>query len=207
MKLQISFDFSDLNQALSIASEVAPYADIIEVGTILIYNHGTEAIRQFKQACPDTIILADTKIVDCSKEVIETFAQTGVNWITVMAGSSVDTIHTATTTSHNENIKIMLDLVDANSFGQSALEAKNLGVDALLFHLPYNDKESLTFLDQWDMIRGNTDLPIFVSAEITRDTIHDIIAINPYAIIIGKAITNAENPAAEAQYFAGLIKK
>lgn len=207
MKLQISFDLPDLNSAVAIASEVAEYADIIEVGTILIYHHGTEAIKQFKQACPNKIILADTKIVDQAKEVIDSLAHTDVAWITVMAGSSTDTIHAATTAARNANIKVMLDLIDSNSIGQSALEAKNLGVDALLFHQPYSEKESLVFLDQWDMIRGNTNLPIFISAQINRENIHDILAIKPDAIVIGAAITNAENPVTEAQYFAELIKK
>ena len=121
MKLQISFDLSDLDAAVSIASEVAQYADILEVGTILIYNHGTEAITRFKEACPDSVILADTKIVDRPKEIVETFAQSGAQWITVMAGSSKDTIHAATTAAHNANIKVMLDLIDSSSIGQSAL--------------------------------------------------------------------------------------
>jgi 3-keto-L-gulonate-6-phosphate decarboxylase len=207
MKLQISFDLPDLDTSVSIASQVAPYADILEIGTILIYNHGTDAITRFKQACPDSVILADTKIVDRSKEIVESFAHAEAQWITVMAGSSTDTIHAATTAAHNANIKVMLDLIDSNSLGQSALEAKNLGVDALLFHQPYSNKESLVFLDQWDMIRGNTTLPIFISAKINRDNVHEIIAVNPDGIIVGAAITGAESPAAQAEYFAGLVGK
>jgi 3-hexulose-6-phosphate synthase len=126
------------------------------VGTILIYHHGTNAIKQFKEAFPDKVILADTKIVDRGKEVVELFADAGADWITVMAGTSSNVIHATTTAAHNANIKVMLDLIGSDSVGQSALEAKNLGADALLFHQPYTEAESLVFLDKWDMIKGNT---------------------------------------------------
>ena len=207
MKLQISFDLIDLDKAVAIGSEVAQYADIIEIGTILIYGHGISAVSRFKESFPDKIILADTKIVDRGKEVAELFADAGADWITVMAGTSSHVIHATTTAAHNANVKVMLDLIDSDSIGQSALEAKNLGVDALLFHQPYSETESLLFLDKWDMIKGNSNLPIFVSAKINRENVDKIAALNPDGIIVGLAITEAEDSAQEAHYFAELVSK
>src|SRR3989337_2709256 len=195
MKLQISFDLIDLDKAISIGSKVAQYVDIIEVGTILIYHHGTKAIKRFKEAFPDKVILADTKIVDRGKEVVDLFADAGADWITVMAGTSHHVIHATTTAAHSANIKVMLDLIDSDSVGQSALEAKNLGVDALLFHQPYSETESLVLLDKWDMKKGNTSLPIFVSAKINRDNVDKILALRPDVIIVGLSITDAEHSA------------
>lgn len=146
MKLQISFDLIDLDKAIAIGSEVAQYADIIEVGTILIYHHGIAAVERFKSAFPDKIILADTKIVDRGKEVAELFAGAGADWITVMAGTSQHVIHATTTAAHNANVKVMLDLIDSDSVGQSALEAKNLGADALLFISHIARQNRLRFL-------------------------------------------------------------
>lgn len=207
MKLQISFDIVDLDKALAIAHDVAQYADIIEIGTILIYNHGIQAVTQFKNKFPEKTILADTKIVDRGKEVAELFSQAGADWITVMAGTSQHVIHATTTAAHNNNTKVMLDLIDSSSIGQSAMEAKNLGINALLFHQPYSEQESLLFLDKWDMIKGNTDLPIFISAKINRENVNKIISIKPDTIIVGAQITGAQDNAQEAQYFANLVNK
>src|ERR1700692_1353021 len=110
MKLQISFDLTDLDKAIAIGTEVAQYADIIEVGKILIYHHGVTAVRRVKEVFPDKVILADTKIVDRGKEVADLFATAGADWITVMAGTSPHVIHATTTAAHGENIKVMLDL-------------------------------------------------------------------------------------------------
>lgn len=207
MKLQISFDIVDLEKALTIAHQIAPYIDIFEVGTLLIYQHGIHAIKKFKESLPNKVILADAKIADRGKETVSLFAHAGADWITVMAGTSKNVVHSACIAAQSFGVKIMLDLLDASSAAQSALDAKTLGAHALLFHQPSDDKESLTFLDKWDMIKGNTTLPVFVSAKIKRDIIHDIMDIKPDGIIIGKSIIESENPVQEVQFFRELIAK
>ncbi|UNE35419.1 orotidine 5'-phosphate decarboxylase [Vermiphilus pyriformis] len=207
MKLQIAFDITDLERALDIAHKVSEYTNIIEIGTPLLYTHGIKAVEKFRNAFPKKALLADTKIIDRSKETITAFAHAGADWMTVMAGTSKNVIHTACTVASSLNKKIMLDLLDAGSLGQSAMEAKNLGVDALLFHEPYDEQESLLLLDKWEMVRGNTTLPIFVSAKIKRETINSIISIHPDGIVIGRAIVEADNPVQEAEYFYNLINQ
>jgi 3-keto-L-gulonate-6-phosphate decarboxylase len=207
MKLQISFDTHDLELALSTAHHVANYADILEVGTLLIYKNGLKAIEQFRAAFPKKTILADCKIVDRAREAVTQFAQAGADWITVMAGTSKDVIHLSCSTADKFNVKVMLDLIDSCSFGQSALEAKNLGVSALLFHQPHDEQEPLTFLDKWDMVRGNSQLPIFVSGKIKKETIEEVLNVKPDGLVIGKSIVESDNPQQEAQFFYELISK
>ncbi len=207
MKLQISFDMTDLDKAINVASQVADYADILEVGTLLIYTHGIKAVEQFKKTFPSKTILADTKIIDRGKEAVTVLANAGADWITVMAGTSKDVIHSVSKAAHDLNVKVMMDLLDSSSLGQSAMEAKNLGANALLFHQPYDEKESLIFLDKWEMVKGNSALPVFVSAKIKRETINKIINIKPDGIIIGRSITLADNPQAEAAFFHEIISQ
>lgn len=207
MKFQISFDLNDLDKAIEIANKVVQYADILEVGSILIYKYGVKSIEEFKKNFPDKTILADIKIIDRSKPSVTLMSEAGADWITVMAGTSKEVIHMACKTAHSLGKKIMLDLIDSDSPGQSALDAKSLGADALLFHSPYDEEKPLVFLDDWDMIIGNTELPVFVSAKINRDNINDIIQLDPSGIIIGKAIVGADNPEEEAKFFHDLIKK
>lgn len=207
MEVQISFDIPNLELALSIAKQVSPYCDIIEIGTILIHKYGTHAIEEFKKTLDDKTLLVDSKIVDRGKNAATLFAQYGADWITVMAGTSNDVIHTVCTTAKSFGTKVMLDLLDSKAPGQSAMEAKNLGVDAVLFHQPHDEKEELLFLDSWDMIRGNTELPIFISAKINRNNIDHIIALKPAGIVIGRSISEADNPIKEAEFFFELIKK
>ena len=204
MKLQIAFDLTDLSKALEIARHVEEHADIFEVGTLLLYKHGIHAVEQFKEKFPRKPIFADSKIVDRGKEAATVIACAGADWISVMAGAANEVIHAACTAAHQANARVMLDLVDAVSVGQSALEAKNMGVDALMFHQAYDEKDALILLDKWEMVRGNSNLPIFVSAKITRSTVTTITAIKPDGIIIGKSIIDAEFPAEEAAFYRSL---
>lgn len=207
MKFQIAFDTSDLDQAIEIAKKVWQYSDILEIGTLLIYKHGIQAVQRFREEFPQKTLLADTKIIDRGKEVTAVMASAGADWITVMAGTGKEVIHSTATMAHQSNVKVMLDLVDASSIGQSAMDAKNLGVDALLFHQAYDEKDALILLDKWEMARGNTTLPIFVSAKITRTSIFTILNIKPDGIIIGKSIIDADDPAQEAEFFYNLCHK
>lgn len=207
MKLQIAFDLTDLSKAVEIAGQVQEHADIFEVGTLLLFKHGVKAIEEFKKQFPQKVILADTKIVDRGKEAASTTASAGADWITVMAGTGHEVIHAACTAAHQANAKVMLDLIDASSLGQSALEAKNMGIDALMFHQAYDEKDALILLDKWEMVRGNTNLPIFISAKITRSTILTITSIKPDGIIVGKSIIDADSPEQEAAFYKQLCSE
>lgn len=207
MKLQVSFDSTDLQKAIEIAHAIQKDADVLEVGSLLIYKYGDEAVKAFRLAFPQKTILADAKIIDRSQPAVTLFAQAGADWITVMAGAGPTTIHTACTVAHEQGKKIMLDLADASSLGQSALEAKSFGADALVFHKPSIEDQHILLNERWDMVQGNSSLPIFISAHVTRDSINEIMSLNPAGIVIGSAITGAANPAEEIAFFAGVMGK
>ena len=49
MKMHIAFDMPDLERALSLAHSLAEYADAFEIGLLLIYKYGEQAIKEFKK--------------------------------------------------------------------------------------------------------------------------------------------------------------
>ncbi|MBA3751611.1 orotidine 5'-phosphate decarboxylase [Candidatus Dependentiae bacterium] len=206
MKIQISFDITDLDRALEVARLVEPQADIFEIGSLLIYKYGEHAVKRFREEFPQKTLLADAKIVDRSKDAVALFAQAGADWITVMAGISRGIIHTACTTAHSMGKKVMLDLSDSSSLGQSALEAKSLGVDALFFYKPTTPDDQVPFLDRWEMVKGNTQLPIFIGGTITRKNVSETLSLGAAGIVIGSSIIEAENIQEEMESFATTIK-
>lgn len=198
MKLQISFDQLDIDKSIDIAKKVEKYADILEVGSLLIYKYGDFAVKKFKETFPNKIILADAKIVDRAKDSINLFASAGADWITVLSGANKTVIQSASMVAHELGKKIMLDLLDSTSLGQSALEAKSLGVDAIVFHKPIVDGEQLSFMDKWEMVKGNTNLPVYIHAQITKENIADLLSLGAAGLIVTSLVSSAIDPEEEA---------
>lgn len=205
MKLQISFDINDLEKALLIAKQVYKFADILEVGSTLINKYGLESVKRFKKEFPEKTIYADVKLVDRIEDTIIDYAKIGANYISILAGTTNNIIHTGTQIAHENNCKIALDLVDSRSLGQSAMDSKALDIDSIIFHGPHEAENLEVLLEEWENVSGNTDTPIFI-AGITKENIKKIISLNPEGIIIGTEITHAASPEKEAEFFKNLLK-
>lgn len=207
MKLLIAFNLLDIERALSVARSVKEFADFFVIGPLLIYKYGVAAVERFKEAVPDIPLIVEAQLLERPQETVKLFSDAGASWITVMAGTDATIITTAGSTARQENSNILLDLADAISVGQSARDAKRFGASALSMHRSSSGDSRTTFLDQWEMVKGNTELPVFISANISRDNVGEILGLEPAGIIIGTSIIRAEDPIEEAKYFAELIKK
>ncbi len=206
MKLLVSFNLLDLETALTIARSIEQQVDLFTVGPLLLHKYGVDAVKRFKEALPKVPLIAEAQVLEYPQEAISLFSDAGADWISVMAGAGPKVITTACSTARNKGTKIMVDLADASSAGQSALDAKRFGADALTFHRPSVDDDRVSFIDQWHMVKGNTELPIFVSAHVSRQNVGEILGLEPAGIIIGSSIVDKDNPLEEALYFSELIK-
>ncbi|MBD3231254.1 hypothetical protein GF322_01185 [Candidatus Dependentiae bacterium] len=206
MKLQISFDLANLDQCIEIAEKVVQYADILEVGSSLVLKEGIKAVEIFKKQFPQKEIFADIKLVDRIDGTIKNYADAGASYVTILAGTSNAIIQEASQLAHSRNIKIALDLVDSYSIGQSAMDAKALDIDLIIFHGPYESSRVTEILEEWQSVRGNTNLPIYIAGGINKTNIDKILSFKPQGIIIGEAITKSDNPTKEAEFFKSLLK-
>jgi len=205
MKLHFTYNMTDLSQALKIAEQTAQYADVIGVGSLLIFKEGVNAIKAFKTAFPDKEIFAETKIVDKADEAVSIMAQAGASYVSVLAGTFNASIKKAITTARNFNIKIALDLLDAQSLGQAAMDAKSLGADLLILHHAPQVDENNDLASIWHDVRDNTSVDIFLTGKIDISNFLDIARLRPQGITIGSPITQAENPTQAAQLFRSML--
>ncbi len=110
-------------------------------------------------------------------------------------------IRQAVVYAHKLGLKCYLDLIGSQSLTQNALDAADLGVDALQVHYQLSFTSSDSVSEQWEMLRANTTLPIFISTGINRNTITQATNLNPAGLIIGGSITEHTDPKTEVQYF------
>ncbi len=118
MKLHISYNHPDLNQAIEIAHQTAEFADIIGIGSLLLFKEGVKAVKLFKSTFPNKEIFAEAKIIEKAPDAVSMLAQAGASYISVLAGALHGTIKKAVETARLFDAKIALDLLDAHSIGQ-----------------------------------------------------------------------------------------
>lgn len=205
MKLHISYNFVELSQALEIAQQTAEFADILGVGSLLLFKEGVKAIKTFKSTFPDKEIFAEANIAEKADEAVSMLASAGANYISVLSGVYHNTIKKAVETAKAFDAKIALDLLDSHSPGQSALDAKALGASSIILHRTHTPSEAVDIENEWQNVKENTKLPLFVTGKIDEANFEQILDLKPQGIIIGSAITKSENPAKLASYFKSLM--
>ena len=204
MKLQIAFDTFDLPSCLAIAKDVEPFADSFQLRPSLLLKNGITAIEEFKSAFPNKQLFVETQIINYPQDIVPMCLKAGADWVSVMAGTSKQVIHGVSTFANQKNKFVILDLTDTNLIGQAAMDARKLGVDGIIYHTTCNNQTNF-IIEEWEDLKGNTNLPIFIDTQVDRTNINFIISLNPDVIIIGKSITQAPSPQQEASFYAGLL--
>lgn len=208
MKLQLALNLLDLQQCIDIARTTDQYTDSLQIGSSLLLKYGIRALEEIRTEFPNKEIFAETQIINHGQDISSMSIKAGANWISVMAGTSKEVIHAVASFASQKNKSVILDLFDASSIGQSAMDARKLGVQALLYHNVYNENMESNFaLEEWDDLRGNSNLPIYICGNINRDNIEFIASLKPHTIVIGKTVTQAKNPAEEAEFFFKIIQQ
>ncbi|MBN2267567.1 MAG: orotidine 5'-phosphate decarboxylase [Candidatus Babeliaceae bacterium] len=206
MKLFFSFNHNTIEEALKVAQQTEQWCDAFRIGPVLIFHYGIEIIAEFRKQFPQKMIIAESRIIDHEEEIVSLAARAGSDWISVLADAPQSIIRAACVTAHAARTKVIINLPGANSFGQLVLEAASMGADALVFNFVPNCESSDTFFDRWEMVRGNTKLPVYIATAINRDNIQTLLKLEPSGIIVGGAVTEAKNPEQEAQFFHKLVK-
>jgi len=205
MKLHISYNLTDLDKALALAEQTAAYADILGIGSLLIVKEGVNAIKKFRAAFPNKELFAESHIVEKGEDTVIMMAQAGANYVSILAGAHLSTIKKAVEAAKQFDVNIALDLLDAQSAGQSALDAKTIGAHMIVLQRYHAEEDATEIENGWRDVKDNTKLPIFITGKIDDENIRQIINLKPQGIMIGTAITKADNPAQKASFFRSLM--
>ena len=201
MKLQLALDEMKMDAALEMMEKVKDYVDIIEIGTPFCLDAGNNAVETFKKAYPDKEILADCKIMDGGYLEAENAIKAGADYVTVCAAADVLTVKGAFRATQDYGKKLVVDMITIEDIPGKVAELEEIGVDVLAVHTgadaqavgrePIQDLKVMTGCAK--------KAKIAVAGGISSKTIDKYAALKPEIIIVGSAIGNAEDPAAEAK--------
>lgn len=204
MKIQLAIDRVSIDKAKDISKKASAYIDIIEVGTALIKDFGVVAIKELKEAFPDKTILADIKTIDEGAYEFKAAFNSGADIATVMAAASIDTIKACYEVSQSFGRIMMIDLLEVDNKKINKLKVFS---DAIFcVHAPSDggEKDLTLLLEEFKKMFPEIK-NIAVAGGVNYETITSIKEAKVDIVIIGGAITKAQNIEEAARKFRELI--
>jgi 3-hexulose-6-phosphate synthase/6-phospho-3-hexuloisomerase len=210
--LQVALDLLNLDDALKIASQVAPYVDILEAGTPLIKSEGIKAVRTLKETYPDKLICADLKIADAGYLEVRMAANEGADIVTVLADAYNITIEETLRAASEFKTDIMADLIMSRRPKKRLEEIKTIdykgkNLSYALVHSGLDRQESrrspLSELESVISVQKRPELAL--AGGIQLSDIPKILKFSLNIIIVGGAITKAKEPGLIAKEFRKAI--
>lgn len=207
--IQVALDFTELKRALKVAKDaVSAGVKYLEAGTPLIKAEGMAAVRTLKKEFPECTIVADMKVMDTGRIEAEMAFKSGADIVIVMGNASDATIKEAVEASLNYGGKVMVDLLEASATVGRAKEVERLGAHYIGVHIPI-DKQmkgeiSFDFLKE---VSSAVKIPVAVAGGITSENALDAINAGASILIIGGAITKAEDVKGAVKIIKEAIEK
>lgn len=193
--LQIALDIITLSRALDIAEEaVKGGVDWIEVGTPLIKSEGMEAIRSFRSRFPQHTIVADLKTMDTGALETEMAAKAGADIVCILGVADDATIQDAVRSALKYGVRIMVDLIGVTDLVKRAKQLETIGIHYLCIHSGIDEQmKGKTPTRLVKTLASKTSLPLAVAGGLNSETVIDVINAGASIIIVGGAITKAED--------------
>ncbi|AXY24874.1 3-keto-L-gulonate-6-phosphate decarboxylase [Suicoccus acidiformans] len=204
--LQVALDHSNTAEAVAAAVSVGNEIDIVEAGTVLMLEVGSEVVQILRKLFPDKPIVADTKCADAGTTIARNCKNQGADIMTCICAAEVATM----TSAAKEIDHIQVELYGDWTYEQ-AQEWLDNGIEQVVYH---QSRDALLAGVTW----GEKDLEkvqklidmgfkVSVTGGLNLETIELFKGVDVYTFIAGRAITEAENPAAAAKELKDKIKE
>lgn len=193
MKLQTAIDRVTLSRAEQMIQKLAGKTDIIEIGTSLVKDYGLYALESLNDIKKDSLLLADLKTCDEGTYEFQQGYERGFDILTVMGSSSRETLEKCYEVSEAYGKMMLIDLLECSEEKireiadfEHAVYCLHTSVDKSREQHPVEEirKFKQTFPD----IKR-----ISVAGGITLDACHEMKNEGIEWVIVGSAITKAEN--------------
>lgn len=206
MKLQLAVDRMTIDEAIAIIEASKAYVDIIEVGTSLIKDYGNTAITSIRNAFPDITILADIKTIDEAAYEFRSAYEAGADIVTVMGAAAITTLSICQKVAKEYHKEYVIDLLEVNDDKLKQLQVYQDAIQCI--HLPSDEMgNALETLikDQKQVL--NPKVRISAAGGITLDNVNVLKQCGIDIVVVGSAITKANNKVASAKAFYDEIRK
>ena len=207
--LQIALDYLNLETAVKTADNVASYVDIIEVGTILAFAEGMNAVSTLRKDHPKHILVCDMKTTDGGAILAKMAFEAGADWITVSAAAHIATIGACKKVADEFKREIQIELY-GNWTLQDAQKWVDLGITQAIYHRSRDAELAGIGWTEEDLVKmrqlSDLGLQLSITGGIVPEDIHLFAGINAKAFIAGRALVGEKGKATAEAIRAEIAK-
>ncbi|MDO9162185.1 MAG: 3-hexulose-6-phosphate synthase [Methylococcaceae bacterium] len=205
--IQMALDSLDFDQTVALATQVAPYVDIFEIGTPCIKHNGIELVKTLRAKFPDKLLLVDLKTMDAGEYEATPFYAAGADIVTVLGVSGLATIAGVVKAANANGAEAQIDLINVEDKVTCARESVKLGAQIVGIHTGLDAQAAghTPFSDLNDIAALGLNVRISVAGGIKASTVQDVVKAGANIIVVGAAIYGAPSPAEAAREIRELV--
>ena len=206
-QIQMALDSLDFDATMALAEAVAPYVDILEIGTPCIKYNGLKLVKALVAAHPTKTILVDLKTMDAGGYESTPFFEAGGKITTVLGAADMATIQGVIDASKANNAEAQVDLIGVEDKAEVAKAAAANGAQIIGVHTGLDAQAAgqTPFADLALIAGLGLDVKISVAGGINKDTIQSTVQAGANIVVVGAAIYGADSPADSAKELRALV--
>jgi 3-hexulose-6-phosphate synthase len=205
--IQMALDSLDFNATMALAKQVAPYVDILEIGTPCIKHNGIKLVEALRKEFPNNKILVDLKTMDAGYYEAEPFFKAGADITTVLGCADLGTIKGVIDVANAYGKEAQVDLINVADKAERTREVVKLGAHIVGVHTGLDQQAAgqTPFADLNLIASLGLNVKISVAGGIKSSTVQQVVQAGADIVVVGAAIYSADSPAAAAQEIRKLV--
>jgi 3-hexulose-6-phosphate synthase len=205
--IQMALDSLDFDATVELATKVAPYVDIFEIGTPCIKHNGINLVKELRAKFPDRLLLVDLKTMDAGEYEATPFYAAGADICTVLGVSGLATCKGVIKAANAYGAEAQIDLINVENKVACARATAEAGAHIMGVHTGLDAQAAghTPFSDLSDITRLGLNVRVSVAGGIKQSTVQDVVRAGANIIVVGAAIYGAACPATAAREIRELV--
>ncbi|RLG14840.1 MAG: hypothetical protein DRN66_00860 [Candidatus Nanohalarchaeota archaeon] len=175
--------------------------------TLKVHGHefkkeGGKILSELKKLYPNKVIVADLKTISDADKEFESAFTAGADIACIIAATADDQIRKAVAVAKQHKKRVMADLIGLRDYlGEGGLikrakEVEFLGVDFVCYHISIDDQLRGKEVPPESIrnIKEELLIPVVAIGGINIQSAHNIAKAGAHVVIVGRAITKADDP-------------
>ena len=205
--IQMALDSLDFDATVALATTVAPYVDIFEIGTPCIKHNGINLVKELRARFPDKLLLVDLKTMDAGEYEATPFYAAGADIVTVLGVSGLATCQGVIKAANAHGAEAQIDLINVEDKAACAQATCEAGAQIMGIHTGLDAQAAghTPFADLNEIAALGLPVRISVAGGIKASTVQDVVRAGANIIVVGAAIYGAASPADAAREIRELV--